>query len=141
MLLRALTHLSPNHALITFTAGLLLVYLELNRPGWIIPGSIGLLLTLFSVFSLLQDDLRTPAATLTLTAIALLFLNLFRPTHVLVPIAATIALILGFTFLVSGPSQIVLPLAVPCALILGLGTSLLTTIARRARANKRVRLT
>jgi len=140
--LKTLTHLSPDAALMLLTFGLLLIYLELNRPGWILPGAIGLLVSLLSIASLLRQDLRSPAVLLIATAIALLALNLVRATHPLVAAAATLALILGFARLISGPgdSRVHAITASICGLILGVGTSLLTAIARRARTNKRVRL-
>jgi membrane-bound serine protease (ClpP class) len=140
-LLHALTHLSPDAAVFTLTAGLLLIYLELNRPGWIIPGATGLLLTLFAVASLLHDQLRIPAVLLLFSGTAVLVANLLRPTHSLAAIAATVALILGFDDLVRGPGTIDVhaSTAAVCGLVLGAGTYLLTGIARRARTNKRVR--
>ncbi len=140
--LHALTHLSPDAAILVLTAGLLLIYLELNRPGWIVPGTIGLLLILLTVASLLRFQLRIPAVLLIATATAVLVVNLLRPTHSLAAIASTVALILGFDDLVRGPGSLDVHASTAgiCGLILGAGTYLLTGIARRARTNKRVRL-
>ena len=140
--LKTLTHLSPDPALVLLTFGLLLIYLELNRPGWILPGALGLLLSLLAIASLLRLDLRWPAVLLIGTAIALLSISLIRATHPLVAAAATLALILGFARLTSGPGDLRVHAitASICGLILGAGTSVLTAIARRARTNKRVRL-
>jgi len=140
--LNTLTHLSPDATLLLLTFGLLLIYVELNRPGWILPGVLGLLLSLLAAASLLRLDLRWPAVVLVATAVALLALNLIRATHPLVAAAATLALILGFARLIDGPgdSRVHAVTASICGLILGIGTSLLTAIARRARTNKRVRL-
>jgi membrane-bound serine protease (ClpP class) len=138
----ALAHLSPSPALSLLTLGLLLIYLELNRPGWILPGAIGLTLALLSLASLLRLHLRWPVALLVLTAMAVLTLNLARPIHVFLTSIATVALIVGFAYLVAGPadSHIHPATATTCGLILGIGTTALTAIARRARANKSVRL-
>jgi membrane-bound ClpP family serine protease len=141
--LQTLTHLSPDAAVVTLTLGVILIYVELNRPGWVLPGAVGLLLSLLSIASLLRFELRAPAILLLTSASALLMLNLLRPIHSLVTLAATAALILGFGCLVRGPGDLhvhALTAAI-CGLILGAGTSLLTRIARRARRNKRVRLT
>jgi membrane-bound ClpP family serine protease len=142
MTLNTLTHLSPDAALLLLTFGLLLICVELNRPGTILPGAIGLLLSLLAIASLLRLDLRWPAVLLVATAVALLAVNLVRATHPLVAAAATLALILGFARLSSGPgdSRVHAVTASVCGLVLGVGTSLLTAIARRARINKRVRL-
>jgi membrane-bound ClpP family serine protease len=139
--LTALTHLRPDAAMFLMTFGLLLICVELNRPGWIFPGAIGLLLALLSIASLLRLNLRWPAALLVLIAMAVLTMNLVRPIHVFLATITTLALIAGFVCLISGPvSQVHPATAIVCGLVLGAGTSVLTTIARRARANKRVRL-
>ncbi len=142
IVLRTLTHLSPDAALLLFTGGLLLIYLELNRPGWIIPGAAGLLLTLLSVASLLRFPVRIPAVILLLTASAVFALNLLRRTHALIAALATFALTLSFLYLVPGPVALRIhpATAISCGLVLGAATSLLTAIARRARTSKRGRL-
>jgi membrane-bound serine protease (ClpP class) len=138
----ALAHLRPDAALFLMTFGLLLIYVELNRPGWILPGAIGLLLTLLSIASILRLNLRPPAALLVVAAMAVLTLNLLRPIHVFLAAIASLALIAGFAYLIPGPanSRVHPSTAILCGLILGAGTSVLTSIARRARTNKRVRL-
>jgi membrane-bound serine protease (ClpP class) len=128
--------LSPNAALLLLTLGIALIYIELNRPGSILPGALGLLATLLSIAALAHDHPALPAVILCLTALALLAVDLFRSTHILVAVAATLALVLGLSNLV--PARIHLWISVPCGILLGTGTSLLTRIARRARANKAV---
>jgi len=137
---RAAAHLAPDPAILLLTLGLLLIYVELNRPGWIVPGACGLLLALLATASLLRLNLSLAAVTLLATAAALLLLDLLRPAPALVALAATVALILGFDRLVQGPEQLRIhaPVAVLCGLVVGGGTSVLTRIARRARANKAV---
>ena len=133
-------HPGPDAAVLLLTLGLLLVYVELNRPGWIAPGALGLLLALFAAASLLRCDLSLAALALLATAAALLLLDLRHPTPVLVAAAATLALVMGFAHLVLGPAQkqVHAATAIGCGLLLGAGTSVLTRIARRARANKAV---
>jgi membrane-bound serine protease (ClpP class) len=130
--------LGPDAAVLLLTLGLLLLYMELNRPGWIVPGALGLLLALFAGASLLRLQLSLAAAALLATAVALLLLDLLRPTPVLVAAAATLALVLGFARLVLGPPprQVHAATAIACGLLLGGTTAVLTRIARRARANK-----
>jgi membrane-bound serine protease (ClpP class) len=137
---RAASYLAPDSAILLLTLGLLLIYVELNRPGWIFPGACGLLLALLSVVSLLRLDLSLVAIALLATATALLLLDLLRPTPLLVAVAATLALVLGLDHLVFGPAtlQVHKAVAILCGLLLGGGTSILTRIARRARANKAV---
>ena len=137
-MLESLAHLPPDVALVVLTLGLLLIYVELNRPGWIAPGAVGLIGALFAIASLARMGLSPGAVVLVCTAIALLVIDLLRRTQWIVALAATLALVLGFDHLVLGPGgmRIHTATAVVCGLVLGVGTSILTRIARRARANK-----
>ncbi len=137
----AIHGLSPNAAVLLLTAGTLLIYLELNRPGSILPGALGLLLCLLAIDALGHRPLNPFALTLLLSAVALLSLDLVRPTPIPVAVAATFALILGLRGLLTNPGgpwlqPLALTVAVGCGLLLGIATSVLTRIARRARANK-----
>ena len=134
----AAVHLAPDAAVLALTFGLLLVCVELTRPGWVLPGALGLLMVLFAVGSLLRQNLSLAAIALLATAVALLLLDLLRRTPLLVGLAATLALVLGFDRLVAGPApgRVHAATAIACGLLLGGGTSALTRIARRARANK-----
>jgi membrane-bound serine protease (ClpP class) len=131
-------HLTPDANLILFTLGLLLIYIELNRPGAILPGALGLTVALLSVASLSRFGLQGSGLVLVGTASALLLLDLFRRTPVVVAIAATLALCLGFGHIVAGPvhTRVQSLTAAACGIVLGAGTSVLTRLARRARANK-----
>jgi membrane-bound serine protease (ClpP class) len=133
-----LAHLRPDVALLGLTLGLLLIYVELNRPGWIVTGAVGLLAVLFAVASLARAGLNPAAVALVGTAVALLGLGLRRRTPVVVDAAATLALVLGFAHLVRGTSGVGIRtgIAVGCGVTLGGCTSILTRIARRARTNK-----
>jgi membrane-bound serine protease (ClpP class) len=129
--------LSPGAAVLLLTGGTLLIYLELNRPGAIVPGALGLLACLLALNRLVRLPLNPFALTLLLSAVALLSLDLVRPTPIPVAVAATLALVLGLRGLLSNPDQpLAISVAVGCGLVLGITTSLLTRIARRARANK-----
>jgi membrane-bound serine protease (ClpP class) len=125
--------MTPDQSLLLLTLGVLLIYIELNRPGWIVPGALGLLLSLLSIAHLLRLTLNPVAVVLSSTAILILLAGLRRILPLSVAIAATTALTLGFASL---HRLLHLTTAVPCGLLLGLGTSYLTRIARRARTNK-----
>ena len=132
-----LATLSPDHALLLLTAGVLLIYVELNRPGWIAAGTLGLLALLFALASLLRLELNWEAITLVGTAVALLLLGLRRRTPAIVAAAATLALILGFEYLMlQGNAHVQAGTAIGCGVLIGAVTSILTRIARRARTNK-----
>jgi membrane-bound ClpP family serine protease len=134
----ALLHLSPDACLLLFTLGVALIYLELNRPGSILPGALGLLLALLAIAPLLHQQLSPAAVFILALGVALLALGLRRTTHFFLGALATFFLLLGFLQLVpTPPDQRIHPAAaVPCALLLGFGTFYLTRIARRARLNK-----
>jgi membrane-bound serine protease (ClpP class) len=142
MAVHAFVHISPDAALLLLTVGILLIYLELNRPGWIFPGAFGLLLSLLSLASILRFSLRPSAVVITAAAGAVMALSLLRRIPVPISIATATALICGFVYLVRGPgtSRIHVPTALLCGLILGTATPLLSTVARRARKNKRGKL-
>jgi len=125
--------LSPDQAVLLLTLGVLLIYLELNRPGWIVPGALGLLATLLGLAALVRGGIHPAAAVLCVTAVALFAVALRRTVPWAVAVAATLALTLGLAQI---NAQIHAMIAVPCGLFVGAGTSLLTRIARRARTNK-----
>ena len=129
--------LTPDLSLLLLTAGVFLIYVELNRPGWIFPGTLGLLASLFAIASLLRHNLNMGAIALLCTAIVLLLLDLRRKTSPSTVIAATLALVLGFNSLIrNGNMRVHTIIAVGCGVLLGTGTSILTKVARRARTNK-----
>jgi len=133
--LTRLAHLGPDVALLVLTLGVLLIYVELNRPGWVVPGVVGLTAVLFGVASLARVGVNPGAVAVVGTAVVLLGVGLRRRTPVVVDVAATLALVLGFVYLVRdagvGPG-----IAGGCGIFLGGVTSILTRIARRARSNK-----
>jgi membrane-bound ClpP family serine protease len=127
--------MAPNVALLVLTLGVLLIYVELNRPGWVVPGAVGLTATLFGVAALARLGVNPGAVALVGTAVVLLGLGLRRRTPVVVDVGATLALVLGFLYLVRD-AGIRPGVAAGCGIFLGGSTSILTRIARRARANK-----
>jgi membrane-bound serine protease (ClpP class) len=130
-----LVQLNPDVALVVLTAGIALIYVELNRPGWVVPGAVGLTGVLFAVASLGRAGVNPGAVVLVGTAVALLGVELRRRTPVVVGVGATLALVLGFVYLLRD-AKIQPGLAVGCGIFLGGTTSILTRIARRARINK-----
>jgi membrane-bound serine protease (ClpP class) len=124
------------------TAGVGLIYYELNRPGSIVPGAAGLLAVLLALAALGGQGVNSLGLLLIIAAVGLLAADLVRPTAILFAIAATVTLCFGLWMLPAhgGISPVHLPVAAACGVLLGAGTSLLTRIARRARINKGFRL-
>ena len=129
-----LVAVSPAAAVTVLTAGLLLIYMELNRPGRVIPGALGLLLALLACAKIWSAHPRPVAVLLVGTGVALLAIDLVRGTHIAVAVAATLALLLGFQELVTPPVGWMV--SILCGAGLGGTTAALTSVARRARANK-----
>lgn len=123
---------------VVFTVGLLLIYVEMNRPGRVIPGAVGLLLALLACARVLAAHPRPAALVLVATAAALLMVDLVRTTHGFVAVAATLALVLGFRELVSPPVGWMV--CILCGVGLGGMTAALTRAARRARSNKAIKV-
>ena len=138
-MLPLLATLSPNAAVLILTLGLTLIALELNRPGSILPGAIGLLLTLLAAASLATRHPQRKAVVWIVAFLVLLMLCTRGKRESLVLAAAITA---GLIFSICGllpavPGQRVSTwAAVLSGLILGAGTIVLTGIARRARQNK-----
>jgi hypothetical protein len=137
-MLPLLATLSPNAAVLILTAGLALIALELNRPGSVLPGASGLLLTLLAMASLSLHHPRPGPAMLIAVSMVVLLLQFRRALLWPIPSGATILLCFSIaTLLPPGMIPAIGPwIAVPCGLILGVGITLLTRIARRARQNK-----
>ena len=138
-MLPLLATLSPNAAVLILTLGLTLTALELNRPGSILPGAIGLLLALFATASLATHHPQTKAVLWIVALIVLLMLGARGKRESLILAAAlTTGLIFSiYELLPAVPGQRVSAwAAVLSGLILGAGTTVLTGIARRARQNK-----
>ena len=139
-MLPLLLTLSPNAAVLILTLGLLLITLELNRPGSILPGAFGLLLCLLSVASLLSHHMSAGAALGMASCVGLIHIEARSPSGKiqLLIVVTTIPLIFCMGTLVPllpGP-EISTPVAISCGFVLAAGTTLLTRIARRARLNK-----
>lgn len=131
-MLPLLSALSPNAAVLILTLGLALITVELNRPGIILPGALGLLLALLSFAAILHDRPQPLALALLFCSAAILLLQLRRDVPLWIVSLATSAAVVGFALL----AHVMLIVAILCGLLLGAGTTLLTRIARRARQNK-----
>jgi membrane-bound ClpP family serine protease len=131
-MLPLLAALSPNTAILLFTLGIGLIALELNRPGWILPGALGVLVALVSLAVIIARKPTPLAVALLVSAAVVLLLQLRREMRPLMVGLGAAAGVVGFALL----PGVRLAVAIVCGLILAAGTSVLTRIARRARQNK-----
>ena len=94
---------NPNIALLMLVGGALLIYLEFNTPGTIVPGALGTLLVLLGVFGLDLLPIRFTAVLLLIAALALLMLEAKVGGHGALAIAGIVCLAFGMLTLVAAP--------------------------------------
>ena len=135
---RVILSLPPDLAVALACEGVCLIFVELNRPGRILPGALGLLLTLFGAASLLHHGVRPWAALVFLLCCLTLLLNWWRSLPALVLACASLLGIVSLRFLLppGSPVRIHTPVAILCAGLLGLLGAVLTRVACRARRAK-----
>ena len=129
----------PNLAVLLLVAGALLIYLEFNAPGTIIPGALGTLFLLTALFALNLLPLRYTAVMLLVAALGLMLLEIKVPSHGVLAFTGIAALVTGLLTLVAGPipeMQVRIATAVRVGTGFGLITVFLVRIALRARRNK-----
>jgi len=131
--------MDPNLAVLMLFAGALLIYLEFNVPGTIVPGSIGTLLVVAALFALHLLPIHLASLAVLIAALVLLLLEAKYPSHGALAIAGCIALVFSLLTLVNGPipeQRVHWSVALAAGLSFGLVTAFLATIAWRARRNK-----
>ncbi len=130
---------NPNIALLMLVGGALLIYLEFNTPGTIVPGALGTLLVLLAVFGLDLLPIRYTAVLLLVAALGLLVLEAKVGGHGVLAFAGIVCLAFGMLTLVAAPVPELgvspwIALAVSAAF--GLITVFLLRLAVRARRMK-----
>ena len=119
--------------------GALLIYLEFNTPGTIVPGALGTLMVLLAVFGLNLLPVRYTAVLLLVAALALLVLEAKIGGHGALATAGIVSLAFGTLTLVAAPvpEMAVNPwVAIALSLAFGGITVFLVRIAVRARRSK-----
>ena len=130
---------NPDLAVMVLVLGALLIYLEFNIPGTIVPGAVGTLLVLLAFFGLNLLPIHHTAVFLLLAGVTLFVLEANSPSHGALALTGTVALVIGLATLVDGPipEQRVHTLT---AIAVGLGFGIvsfgLAWIALRARRSK-----
>ena len=93
----------PNIALLLLVGGALLIYLEFNTPGTVVPGALGTLMVLLSVFALNLLPIRFTAVLLLAGALVLLLLEAKFGGHGVLAAAGILSLTFGTLTLVAAP--------------------------------------
>lgn len=130
---------NPNVALLLLVGGALLIYLEFNTPGTIVPGALGTLMVLLAIFALNLLPIRYTAVLLLLAAVVLLVLEAKFGGHGALAIAGIVCLTLGTLTLVASPipELAVNPwIAIAVSTAFGGITAFLVRLAVRARRIK-----
>ena len=130
---------NPNLAVLVLVVGGLLIYLEFNTPGTIVPGTLGTIMVLLALFGLNLLPLRYTSVMLLVAAFALLILEAHFPSHGALATAGIASLVIGALTLVDGPIpelRVSLATALSAGLAFGLITVFLLRLALRARRSK-----
>jgi membrane-bound serine protease (ClpP class) len=130
---------NPNIALLLLVGGALLIYLEFNTPGTIVPGALGTLMVLLGIFGLNLLPIRYTAVLLLIAAIVLMALEAKFGGHGALAIAGIVCLMFGTLTLVAAPiPQMAIHPLVAIAVSAGFGgiTVFLVRLAVRARQRK-----
>jgi membrane-bound serine protease (ClpP class) len=129
----------PNLAVLVLVLGGLLIYVEFNTPGTIIPGTLGTILVLLAIFSLNLLPVRYTSVMLLIAAFVLLILEAKFATHGILAAAGILSLVIGALTLVDAPIpelRVHLATALSTGLAFGLITVFLLRLALKARRAK-----
>jgi len=131
--------MDPNIAFLLFALGALSIFAELNHPGAVLPGVVGVIAILLALFALNLLPTRYAALSLLIAAFVLFALEAKYATHGVLGIGGVICMIFGALFLVDGPipeMRVHLFTALIVSVPIGLITVFLMTLVIRARRNR-----
>lgn len=131
--------MDPSILFVLLATGALCIYFEFNHPGAVIPGVVGTIAVLLSIFALNLLPTRFAALTLILAAFVLFALEAKFATHGVLGIGGVVAMTLGGLLLVDGPipeMRVQWWAALGVSIPMGAITVFLMTIALKARRNK-----
>jgi membrane-bound serine protease (ClpP class) len=131
--------INPNIAMLFLIGGALLIYLEFNIPGTIVPGTLGTLMVLLAIFALNLLPIRYTAVLLLVAAMVLMVLEAKIGGHGVLAISGIACLAFGMMTLVAAPiPELGINPWVAVAASAGFGgiTIFLVQLAVRARRRK-----
>lgn len=139
---RLLTRLtSPDLDVLLLMCGGLLIYLEFNVPGTIVPGALGTLMVLLAIFGLNLLPIQHTAVLLLFAALALMVLEAKFASHGVLGLVGVLCLVFGLATLVDGPTpemRVHFGVAAGAGVGFGVITFGLAWIALKARRAKRL---
>jgi membrane-bound serine protease (ClpP class) len=131
--------MNPSVTFLLFAIGMMLIYFEFNHPGGVVPGVVGVILVLLSIFALNILPTRFGALALIVGAFVMFALEVKYTSHGLLGLGGTVMMVVGAMLLVDGPipqMRIGLWTALAVSVPLSFITIFLMTIAYRAFKNK-----
>jgi membrane-bound serine protease (ClpP class) len=131
--------MDPNVAFLILAVGVMALYVEFNHPGAVVPGTVGVVFILVSLFALNLLPTRFAALALILGAFALFAAEAKFATHGVLTIGGIALVTLGGLLLVDAPipeMRVHLLTALAVSIPLGVITAFLMSLALRARRNK-----
>ena len=139
---RLLTRLTdPNLDVLLLMAGAMLIYLEFNVPGTIVPGALGTVMVLLAIFGLNLLPVQHTSVLLLFAALALMVLEAKFASHGVLAFAGVVCLVFGLATLVNGPVpelRVHYGVAAGAGIAFGVITFGLAWIAVKARKTKRL---
>ncbi len=131
--------MNPSIAFLIFAIGMLAIFVEFNHPGAIVPGAVGFVAVLLSLYTLDFLPLRSIGLVLILAAFAMFIAEAKIQSHGIIGAGGILLMVLGALLLVDGPipqMRVQLWAALAVAIPMGLITVFLMSIALKARKNK-----
>ena len=123
---RLLTRIiDPNIAFLLFVFGILGLYIEVNHPGFIVPGVAGGICLVLALFAFHLLPVSYTAVLLILLAVAFFILEAMYTSHGVLAVGGVVSMVLGALMLIQSPPipelrvrwEIALAVAIPFAVI------------------------
>ena len=131
--------MDPSIAFIILVIGILAIFIEFNHPGAIIPGVVGFVCVLLSLYTLDLLPLRSIGLVLIVAAFAMFIAEAKIQSHGIIGAGGVLLMVLGALLLVNGPipqMRVQLWAALAVAIPMGLITVFLMSVALKARKSK-----
>jgi len=117
--------IDPNIAFLLFVFGLLGLYIEVNHPGFIVPGVAGGICLVLALYAFHLLPVNYAAVLLILLAVVFFILEAMYTSHGVLAVGGVVSMVLGALMLVESPpipelrvrGEIALAVAIPFAVI------------------------
>ncbi len=131
--------MNPSITFLLLALGLLCIYFEFNHPGAVLPGAVGFVAVLLSLYALHLLPYRSMAVVLIVASFAMFILEAKFQAHGIIAVGGIVLMVVGALLLVDGPIpelRVKLWAALAVAIPMGLITVFLMSIALKARRSK-----